>query len=325
MMFNKLSAITVNGGGDCPELAMTGLINALEAGLPNSPAFLFSDASAKDYDLYDQVAALVQRKQSSVNFLLTGDCSDPNSPEFRVYEKISRTSGGQVFKMDRYNVRDVLVAMSVSLEADFVSLTSVDSDEAGSTSTTIVLDDTIKRLSVSLSGRNAQLSIKNSANDSVTSDETFTSDNIQIVTFDVADNSYTIEMSAASAFSLRIGGISNLGFEFGFSRQEVSIQSETYVRPIRGQENVLSIFVSDLSLIDNLTSVSIVPASTFENFEEFEIELKLTNGFFSTELFEIPEKMFRIRVLGRDASGNIIDRVISTGIESISTSEYQKY
>ena len=95
----------VDGGGDCPELALQGLKNAIESGLQNSPAFLFSDASAKDYALYDELAALIQRKQTNVNFFLTGNCNNINTPEYKVYNKIARTSCGQVFSIGRTSVR----------------------------------------------------------------------------------------------------------------------------------------------------------------------------------------------------------------------------
>lgn len=322
VLMERLNAVRVSGGGDCPELAIRGLINALENTLPNSQAFLFSDASAKDYELYDEAASLIQRRQASVNFLLTGDCGEANGPGYKVYEKIARTGGGQVFSMDRYNVRDVLVAMSVSLETDFVSLQSIDYDEAGKSVTTLELDDTVRRLSVSLSGRNAKLSIKDSKNIQVSSNETFSSNNIQIITFDAADNKYTIDASAQSAFSMRVGGNSELKFEFGFSRQKPSTQAETYIRPIIGHDNILSIFISDTSLIKCLVRATIVPASTLESFDELEIPLSETNGFFTSDLFKVPSQMFRIRILGYDTAGNVVDRIISTGIESISTSEY---
>jgi hypothetical protein len=107
VILERLMNITVGGGGDCPELALEGLRNAIERGLEKSPAFLFSDASAKDYILYDEVAALIQRKQTSVNFFLTGNCGvgGLNTPEYKVYSKIARTSGGQVFRLDRTSVR----------------------------------------------------------------------------------------------------------------------------------------------------------------------------------------------------------------------------
>lgn len=321
VLLKRLNEVKVNGGGDCPELSILGLKNALQVALPNSPAFLFSDASAKDYLLYDDVANLIQRRQASVDFLLTGDCDAATSPGFKVYEKIARTGGGQVFSMDREEVSDVLMAKSISLESNFISLQSIDSDVAGMRQVTLEIDDTVTRLSVSLSGRNSKLSVKDSNNLAVKNNETFSSRNIQIVTFDVTDNKYQIEASAQSAFSLRVGGTSDLKFDFGFSRQKPSSQTETYIRPISAHENVLSIFVSEVSLIKCLVRAFIVPASTLDNFEELEIPLTQNNNFFSSNLLTIPAKMFRIRIFGHDSTGNVIDRVISTGIEAVSSSE----
>jgi hypothetical protein len=306
----------------CPEMPLTGLKKALENALPNSQAFVFTDASSNDYEMYDEVASLIQRRQATVDLIITGDCGQPLGPGYKVYQKIARAGGGQVLRTDRDHIRDVLVAKSVSLEVDFVSLQSKDYDEAGESVTTLEVDDTIRRLSVSLSGKSVTLSIVDSKNAAVNSDETFSSENIQIVTFDVTDNKYTIKASSQSAFSLRVGGNSDLTFDFGFSRQQPFTQADAYIRPINGLDNVLSIFVSDELLIKCLVRAVIVPASTLESFDELEIPLTLKNGFYSSELFEVPSKMFRIRVFGYDSAGNVIDRVVSTGIESVSTSRF---
>lgn len=310
---------------------MRGLKNALLNALPNSPAFLFTDAGATDYPLYDEVAELIQRRQSPVTIFLAEECEQPN-PQFKVYSKIARTGGGQILRMKSENIGEVLESMSITIESDFVSLKAIDSDEAGTSVTTLEVDATIRRLSVSLSGKNAKLSIKDSRNVEVTSNDTFSSPNIQIVNFDVIDNKvakfdsstnkYTIEVSAESEFSVRIGALSDLQFDFGFSRQQASSQADTYIRPVIGHENILSIFVSDSSLIKCLVRAFIVPANPSESFDEIEIPLNRKNGFFSSNLLEIPKEMFRIRIFGYDSTGNVIDRVISTGIESVDTSEF---
>ena len=90
---NNLNAF---GGGDCPELSMTGALRAVQASLPNSKLFLFTDASAKDGNLSGQVASEAAAKNTQISFLLNGSCS-PIDP---AYIEVARQTGGQVFSLN---------------------------------------------------------------------------------------------------------------------------------------------------------------------------------------------------------------------------------
>jgi len=46
--YYKQEMMQLQGGGDCPELAATGIIAGIEAVKPKSHLYFFSDASAKD-------------------------------------------------------------------------------------------------------------------------------------------------------------------------------------------------------------------------------------------------------------------------------------
>lgn len=71
--------IVPNGGGDCPELAMTGLLRALGAASPRSVLFLFTDADAKDCAKSQLVVALARLKNVTIINVTTGDCSGESS------------------------------------------------------------------------------------------------------------------------------------------------------------------------------------------------------------------------------------------------------
>ncbi|KAH7983140.1 hypothetical protein HPB52_009625 [Rhipicephalus sanguineus] len=63
----RLRALTLRGGGDCPEMALTALREALRLSLRGAHVYLFTDARAKDYHLLDAVLSLVQRKEAQAS------------------------------------------------------------------------------------------------------------------------------------------------------------------------------------------------------------------------------------------------------------------
>lgn len=292
---------------------------ALEFALPNSLAFVFTDAPAKDYALYDTILPIIQKKQVKVSFLATGEFkNDPNDPMQVVFHKIALASEGQVFEMSRDIVKSVLLSITQGLDNKFESLSSINSDKAGSTTAAIKVDQGFSALSVSMAGKNSKLSVKDRNNVEVKSSSELISPNIKFVTFNVADSSYTIKASADSAYSIRVGGISDLKFEFGFSTDHPSEQAETSIQPLIGYKNVLSIFVSDPTLIKCITKATLLPANTKDLFVEQEILLdRVKRDMFTSNPFEIPSKMFKIRINGYDKAGTPIERLISSGIESV--------
>ena len=119
---SALDFLYIDGGGDCEEMTLSGIKKALEKSLPRSYIFVFTDASAKDYDLFDEVAGLVQLTGSQIIFVLTGDCGYTDSIEYQVYQRIAILSKGKIFQLQKIDVKDILVSLNFLIEARLVSL-----------------------------------------------------------------------------------------------------------------------------------------------------------------------------------------------------------
>ncbi len=113
-----VNALFASGGGDCPELAWTGLQRAVDASASDSTLFLFTDASAKDAFLASNVIAAAQKKQITITPLLTGTCS-PVDPTFI---RAAQETGGQLFLLAKSQVAQAFVLVKPQLSGDFVTI-----------------------------------------------------------------------------------------------------------------------------------------------------------------------------------------------------------
>lgn len=128
VVIEAVNNLTANGGGDCPELGMTGLYQALLHCLPESIIYYFSDADVKDEWRRNEVASLAKEKRVKINFILSGQCSrrrrrdlsqsrTKRSENHRVrrtvqgqalYKDLATQTGGQVLETSKAAVADIV-------------------------------------------------------------------------------------------------------------------------------------------------------------------------------------------------------------------------
>lgn len=89
-LFTGVNAIHPHDGGDCPEMAMAGVIAAEQAIRAGSKLYVYSDARAKDSYRAHDVGALILSKHLELHYILSGSCS-PIDPAY--YETASLSGG----------------------------------------------------------------------------------------------------------------------------------------------------------------------------------------------------------------------------------------
>ncbi|XP_065886855.1 uncharacterized protein [Dysidea avara] len=87
-----VNAIKANGGGDCPELGMTGILNALSLANPDSNVIVLTDASPKDVNRTQEVIDKATELHNSIHFFLSrSGCGD-----FSPYIEVANATFGIV-------------------------------------------------------------------------------------------------------------------------------------------------------------------------------------------------------------------------------------
>jgi len=135
-VIQAVNSLKANGGGDCPELGMTGLYQALLQSVEDSAIYFFSDADAKDLMLAQVVLILAKQKRVRINFILSGRCSyrrkrrssmvEADLGSQHLYQYLASATGGQLLRTKKNKV-SVLVDIigSKSSGGDSRDLTEV--------------------------------------------------------------------------------------------------------------------------------------------------------------------------------------------------------
>jgi hypothetical protein len=150
----RVNGLSAGGGGDCPERSQSGLLEAVDAALPNSTLYLFTDASAIDSGLANAVIAKAKDKDIVINYALMGSCS-PVDP---AYIRGARETGGLLTFMQRQEVGKLTNLFLTQLSGDLTRIVSSEGTLTGVASVPFPVDTTARRLVVVLNTEDATLS-----------------------------------------------------------------------------------------------------------------------------------------------------------------------
>ncbi|XP_048772936.2 hemicentin-1-like isoform X2 [Ostrea edulis] len=315
----ELRNLYVQGGGDCPEMSVRAIKEALDVSLPNSYIYVFTDALSKDFYLGEEVLALIQQKQSQVVFVLTGDCGSPQSEGYKVYERIASTSSGQVFLLKKNQVNQVLNFVRLTVQARKVNLMSVDQDQANSQYMQIPIDSRLQEFTVSLSGSNPNLRLYNPKGTEVTDSnglyELLDIKNVKVINVrNPEPGMWRLRVDSGSAHTLRLTGLSKIDFAVGFSKDKALHITSTELRPLEGVLSQMMVNTTDLDSPGHLKKMQLVSLKGVVLSEyPLQVERGLKN-IYRTEAFKPSSGYFYVKVVGEDDKGHVLWRTTPTAI-----------
>ncbi|XP_041969390.1 hemicentin-1-like [Aricia agestis] len=326
----SLDSINVDGGGDCPELAMHGILNALNACPSNSVIYVFTDAAAKDYYKFEEIKSLSLKKSIQVTFLLTGICDAKGltNENFLVYHKIAEATSGQVFLLSKSNISKAIefITQSIASERHLIGQTT----SKCPLDVNFKVDDKTGNILISAS---KFLEIVPKIDDKMTL-KVFDADNNEVESYSMLDlqfmnvlhirnpkpGYYKAKLDCHDRLRTRltVTGSTSISFMHGFSKDEPSSMKETTALPVPGEESFLSIILDNPTKDVRLNTVELIDVDS--NVIGKPITLKLVNAkqqlYTTTAKIVLPDKMFKIKVNGYNMiTGVGISRVGVTFIE----------
>ncbi|XP_019553970.3 hemicentin-1 [Aedes albopictus] len=326
-LLQSLESLQIYGGGDCPEAALAAISEAIEAALPKSFVYVFTDATAKDFKLDQRVLRLVQQKQTPITFLLTGFCEGKDTPGHKVMNDIAAASNGQVYDLKKDQIEHVLVGIKGMMNIDHVPLKSVDSKTPETHNIDLNVDSTLKEFSVSVAGHRPNIEITDPQHIPYNNTKSVLDlENIKVV--NVADPSpgkWNIKAGSNSSHSVRLSGNSDVKFNFGFSKTKPNTIGALSHQPVLNSDNILTIQPSQPDLVQNLFHVTVTshdPDTSDGTSFKFKLPLSKatlndTTPVFVTPTFQVPRQRFKVSVSGKDVDGNPMERLISTAIQAV--------
>ncbi|XP_068751662.1 von Willebrand factor A domain-containing protein 7-like [Montipora capricornis] len=344
-VIDAVNSLRASGGGDCPELGMTGLYQALLHCLPESIIYYFSDADVKDEDRRNEVLSLAIEKKVKIHFVITGRCSRRkkrqvqgskflrnlhrvrrSSEEQNVYQLLATETGGQVLETSKSGVADVVKLIDpgnvtnsseVLREVELLKVKESRAQSFNRENYFVDIDTTLQSLILVFTAADAPVLEVEAAQGNSTLQKKVLSSSNKLVILEVTSlvsGSLKLIVSCTGPYTLQVSGFSSIDFTYELLEVE-DLERGTSRRvvgnPLRGQTLLLILdFVGrQMKTASNLTLVGI-DGTSLETFNITQGQGYYQDSYFVT--FTPTAERFRLKVTGKDESGAIFQRIKPT-------------
>ncbi|KAM3622807.1 uncharacterized protein V6R79_003398 [Siganus canaliculatus] len=320
---NKLSA---SGGGDVPEMCLSGLQLALTAAPPSSEIFVFTDAPAKDAHLKSTVIALAESTKSVVNFMLTDVLASRrrrrssqgvipramSQSDAQLYRDIARASGGQAIEVTKSDLSVATTVIEDSSASAVVTVFQVVRNPGTPDNFTFTVDGSLRNMTAYITGSSSlTFNLTSSTGESQSSSQTsgslasFTSaGNLRRLSLntDNQTGSWVISVDSTSPYSVKVTGQSSVNFIFNLVEAHEGAHGDFSLkegRPLTGGN------VSLLVSVTGSDTVNVTEVTLFDSSGSTEVNGSLQSmggGNFLVTFTGIPSGDFVVRLRGEDSS-----------------------
>ncbi|KAI7810845.1 von Willebrand factor A domain-containing protein 7 [Triplophysa rosa] len=283
----QINSLSASGGGDFPEMCLSGLLVALTRAPPSSDIFVFTDASAKDPELKSTVEAMIESTESTVTFLVTSsvssrrkrEVSDSQSSssrpmsqsEIELYRDLTQVSGGQTLEVTKTTLSEASTAITDTFTSGLVTVLQVARSAGNAGNFSFPLDTSLSSVTVYITGSSLVFTLYSptgvSQSDSVTDGSLGSIQTVgNLKKIKLKSNSQTgewsININSTSSYTLRVIGQSSVNILSYFVEISRGGHSDSwgqiFTRPSIGQNATLflsvtggeSVTVTDVLLVD---------------------------------------------------------------------------
>ncbi|KAF4090722.1 hypothetical protein AMELA_G00055150 [Ameiurus melas] len=239
-----LNALEASGGGDAPEMCLSGLQLALTGSPPQTEIFVFTDADAKDKSLTSTVRALIEITKSKVTFMLTNIFSfgrrrrsakaidgqqqvstrlfNPLNP---VYQDLAQASGGQAIEVTKGTLSQATDIIAVTSRSTLVTLFQAVRNPAKAENFSVFVDSSVQNLTIYITGNSPYYTITSPSGVSQSSAEL----NGTLGLIETVGNFYTVQpniaeqtglwlfnITSTQPYTIKVVGQSEVDFLFEF-------------------------------------------------------------------------------------------------------------
>ncbi|XP_030000038.1 von Willebrand factor A domain-containing protein 7-like [Sphaeramia orbicularis] len=320
-MKKEISKLTAKGGGDIPEMCLSGLQLALTGAPASSHIYVFTDATAKDIALKDTIVALIRSTKSTVSFFMTGSGKrrrrSTTRASFDDYRDLALVSGGQAIQVSKSKLPEATDVILDTSTSALVTVLQRARNPGRSETFPFVLDESLTNITIYITGTSTSFTLTNPAGVSQSSSEaTGKLGTIQSVgnlrrirlNDDKQAGTWQIHITSAQPYTLKVTGQSIVSFIYNFVESFKGPHPGYAVlsgRPQAGQPAKLMLSVMGRKGPSSLTvtDVGLVTVSSSEAVRNGTIS-DMGNGDILVTVEEVPEGEFVVILKGTDKVSN---------------------